>query len=42
VSGTLDVGDHVAIVGRVIEAGYGTGTEPLLYFDGAYRTVTFS
>ena len=41
VSGTLDVGDHVAIVGRVIEAGYGTGTEPLLYFDGAYRTLTF-
>jgi flavin reductase (DIM6/NTAB) family NADH-FMN oxidoreductase RutF len=42
VSGTQDVGDHVAFFGRVVEAGYGTGIEPLLYFDGAYRTLTFS
>jgi flavin reductase (DIM6/NTAB) family NADH-FMN oxidoreductase RutF len=42
VSGTHDVGDHVTFFGRVVEAGYGTGSEPLLYFDGAYRTLTFS
>jgi flavin reductase (DIM6/NTAB) family NADH-FMN oxidoreductase RutF len=33
------VGDHVLIVGEVQEAGYGTGPAPLLYYQGAYRTL---
>jgi len=32
-------GDHVVVFGEVVEAGNGTGTEPLLYFDAAYRSL---
>lgn len=33
-------GDHVILVGRVLEAGLGDGdTEPLLHFRGRYRTL---
>ncbi len=32
-----DWGDHYVLFGEVIEAGYGTGGDPLLYFDGAYH-----
>lgn len=32
-------GDHQIVVGSVDEAGYGTGVEPLLYFDGVYREL---
>lgn len=34
----LDVGDHVVVLGAVREAGQGTGVDPLLYFDGNYRS----
>jgi len=34
-----DWGDHVVVFGDVVEGGYGTGTDPLLYFDGAYRSL---
>jgi flavin reductase (DIM6/NTAB) family NADH-FMN oxidoreductase RutF len=34
---TIPGGDHLIVIGQVVEAGYGTGTAPLLYFDGAYR-----
>ena len=30
-------GDHTVVYGDIREAGYGTGREPLLYFDGSYR-----
>jgi flavin reductase (DIM6/NTAB) family NADH-FMN oxidoreductase RutF len=30
-------GDHTVVYGAIQEAGYGTGREPLLYFDGSYR-----
>lgn len=34
-----DGGDHEIVVGAVQEAGYGTGRDPLLYFDGGYRSL---
>ncbi len=34
-----DAGDHAVILGGVREAGYGSGINPLLYFDGAYREL---
>lgn len=36
---TLPAGDHVVLLGSVVQAGYGTGARPLLYFDGAYREL---
>jgi flavin reductase (DIM6/NTAB) family NADH-FMN oxidoreductase RutF len=39
VSERLPAGDHAVVIGQVREAGYGTGSEPLLYFDGAYRSL---
>ena len=30
-------GDHTVIYGDIREAGYGSGQDPLLYFDGSYR-----
>src|SRR5262249_28092384 len=39
VSEGLPAGDHAVVVGQVREAGYGTGSEPLLYFDGTYRSL---
>ncbi|HLZ07309.1 MAG TPA: flavin reductase family protein [Chloroflexota bacterium] len=30
-------GDHTVVYGDIREAGYGSGREPLLYFDGSYR-----
>lgn len=32
-------GDHEVVFGEVVEAGFGTGVDPLLYFDGEYRAL---
>lgn len=39
VAARLDEGDHVVVFGTVREAGHGTGADPLLYFDGDYRSI---
>jgi 3-hydroxy-9,10-secoandrosta-1,3,5(10)-triene-9,17-dione monooxygenase reductase component len=37
---THDGGDHVVVVGRVVELGLGPDTEdPLVYYDGRYRRL---
>lgn len=37
--GVADGGDHVILIGRVIQVDVGEG-EPILYYRGAYRTIT--
>ena len=39
--GTSTQGDHTILYGDVREAGFGTGQDPLLYFDGDYRYLRF-
>lgn len=41
VDGSSVQGDHAVVFGEIQEAGFGTGREPLLYFDGAYRFLKF-
>jgi flavin reductase (DIM6/NTAB) family NADH-FMN oxidoreductase RutF len=41
VDGSSIQGDHAVVFGDIQEAGFGTGREPLLYFDGAYRFLQF-
>ena len=35
----LPAGDHVVLLGKVTQAGHGTGVRPLLYFDGDYHEL---
>ena len=37
VDGQSVLGDHTVVFGDVAEAGFGNGSEALLYYDGAYR-----
>jgi len=39
VQASYPCGDHHVVVGAVREAGFGSGSFPLLYFDGAYREL---
>jgi hypothetical protein len=35
----VDVGDHVIVLGRVVQLRQGTPAPPLLYFGGRYRSL---